>query len=76
MAKKRVKTQAESSAEIPVVDARPVDSEPVYAFPRSVPCPRCKVSNTLATSTRGSIQLRKCQQPICQNTFKVSGTAI
>lgn len=39
-------------------------------FARNPKCPRCGASDTVAVSTTGIIQYRKCRVPICRASFK------
>jgi hypothetical protein len=43
-------------------------------FARQVRCPRCKANDTAAYRTKGEIQYRACQRPICRKRFSVKGT--
>ena len=36
-------------------------------------CPRCRVNDTEAYSTKGIIQYRKCRRAICRKTYSVEG---
>lgn len=48
-------------------------AEPAWLF--SPRCPRCLLTNTRATSTRGNVQFRVCSTPVCsREPFKVIGT--
>jgi len=47
-----------------------------FSFPSASRCPRCKSIKTLALSTQGNVQYRKCQVPICRHTYKVLGTEV
>jgi len=44
-----------------------------YLFPRSVPCPRCGAMDTVAYSTKGRVQYRRCRRPVCRRNFTVRG---
>ena len=44
-----------------------------YSFPTKVACPVCGCIRTLAVSTQGQIQYRKCLNGICELRFKVIG---
>ena len=47
--------------------------KPKYIFDPK-PCPRCRQYNSIAVSTQGNIQYRKCKTPICLgNNFSVRG---
>lgn len=52
-----------------------------YMFVYRAECPYCGSTETLATSTRGQVQYRKCQAEECRGdddgrrTFKVIGVA-
>lgn len=76
-----------SVPDVKPVQAEPVRQ---YAFPKEPPCPNCggvisrekadeidlgthKMS-TLATSTQGGVQIRKCL--VCKKSFKVAGTLV
>jgi Zn ribbon nucleic-acid-binding protein len=52
---------------------KPVEEKPRYVFKSPVRCPRCQAPDTIATSTQGEVQWRKCQRPVCRHTFKVIG---
>ena len=51
-----------------------------YVFPRqgNIKCPKCGLYETVATSTQGAIQSRKCTRaiPVCRHTFKITGTEV
>ena len=47
-----------------------------FAFLTKYRCPRCGATDTLATSTKGDVQYRKCQRPVCRFKFSVRGTEI
>lgn len=51
-----------------------------YIFPRQadIRCPGCGLYETVATSTQGAIQRRRCTRaiPRCERTFKITGTEV
>jgi hypothetical protein len=47
-----------------------------YSFPTVSACPRCRGTQTRATSTQGKIQYRKCLAPVCQKTYTVIGQKV
>lgn len=51
-----------------------------YVFPRQgdIKCPACGLYETVATSTQGPIQRRRCTRaiPRCEHTFKVTGQEV
>ena len=47
-----------------------------YSFPTKVRCPLCGCIRTLAYSTQGQIQYRKCLNGICELRFKIIGAII
>ncbi len=51
-----------------------------YVFPRSgdVKCPGCGLYETIATSTQGAVQFRRCTRaiPLCGRTFKITGQEV
>ena len=73
----------------PVPETTPEENDPPpevqkrYVFPRQgdIKCPGCGLYETVAVSTRGAIQVRKCTRsiPVCRytsETFKVTGTEV
>lgn len=50
--------------------------EDVYSFPTRSRCPKCSSLSTRATSTRGSVQLRRCRRPSCGFTYKEAGSKV
>jgi len=54
----------------------PKKAEPIYAFPTKSRCPRCKQTDTEATSTQGKWQYRRCTRAICRHAYQVEGTKI
>jgi hypothetical protein len=65
------------------VDIRPAvlapltaDPGPVYAFPTRSRCPRCGSIDTVARSTQGRTQYRRCRVAICRGAFKVTGVFV
>lgn len=48
----------------------------VYSFQTRARCPRCGGVNTIATSTQGRVQFRRCNNPVCRNRFKAAGVAV
>lgn len=50
-----------------------IKEKPKYIFDRKA-CDRCGQYNSVATSTQGNIQYRKCKTPICcGHNFSVRG---
>lgn len=51
-----------------------------YVFPRQndIQCPGCGLYETVATSTQGQIQSRRCTRavPRCEKTFQVTGKEV
>lgn len=45
-----------------------------WHFPNASQCPRCGSHDTVATSTKGNKQYRKCQRAICRWRYCVTGT--
>lgn len=77
MAKKTEK--AEKKPETKAKETPP-EAKKRYIFPRQsdIKCPNCGLYETVATSTRGAIQLRRCTRaiPRCEHTFKITGTEV
>ena len=52
----------------------PVEEEKVkYAFPNASQCPRCRTHDTIATSTKGKKQYRRCRRCIGGWNYCVTG---
>lgn len=47
-----------------------------YVFDRGRQCPRCRGWDTVATSTQGNVQYRRCRAPICQHRYAVVGRPV
>ena len=47
-----------------------------YAFLTLSRCPRCKTTDTVATSTQGKVQYRRCLRAVCRWTYTVMGTKV
>lgn len=47
-------------------------SKKQYITPGAIRCPRCGASDTVATSTKGRIQYRKCLRAVCRYNFSVT----
>jgi len=47
-----------------------------FSFPTVSACPRCRGTQTRATSTQGRIQFRRCQAPICRFKFSIRGKPV
>ena len=47
-----------------------------FAFPTRSKCPSCQMTNTIAYSTQGKIQYRKCRRGHCHAKYTVIGTEI
>ena len=58
----------------------PVETKKRYVFPRQgdIKCPGCGLYETVATSTQGAIQSRKCTRaiPTCGETFSITGKEV
>jgi hypothetical protein len=52
------------------------EQKPRYAFPTVSRCPRCGSTDTRAYATKGKIQYRRCQMPVCRWTYTVIGQKI
>ena len=51
-----------------------VEEEKVkYAFPNASQCPRCRTHDTIATSTKGNKQYRRCRRCIGGWNYCVTG---
>ena len=48
----------------------------VYSFPTKSRCPRCGSTDTLALSTNGDRQYRRCQMAVCKWRYAVRGKKI
>ena len=44
-----------------------------WHFPNASQCPRCKAYDTVATSTKGNKQYRKCRRGHCRHRYCVIG---
>lgn len=44
-----------------------------YSFPTVSRCPRCGATDTIATSTQGKVQYRRCLRAVCRHTYHVIG---
>lgn len=52
-------------------------SEPtVYDFSHGKRCPRCKTTDTVARSTQGRVQYRRCLRAVCRKTYSVVGRPV
>lgn len=49
---------------------------PTFSFPTRSRCPRCASTNTIAVSTQGGVQYRKCRSVVCRTSYKVFGDRI
>ena len=47
-----------------------------FAFPTKVKCPRCGALDTVAYSTKGRTQYRKCRRSVCRKTFSIQGEEV
>lgn len=63
-----------SLGEKPVTDEK--KEKITYSFPTQSRCPRCRTTDTIATSTQGKIQYRRCLRAICRHTYTVIGMKI
>jgi len=63
-------------AEDPPPEAKDDAGQVEYAFPTKGRCPRCGVTDTIATSTQGDTQYRQCRRAVCRKTFAVKGNKI
>lgn len=45
-----------------------------HSFPTVVPCPRCGATDTVAYSTKGTRQYRKCVRAVCRKRFTVQSS--
>ena len=48
---------------------------PVYVF-AGQQCPRCRGWDTVATSTQGDVQYRRCRAVVCQHRYAVVGRLV
>lgn len=56
-------------------DASPPDKAR-YDFSHGLRCPRCKTLDTLARSTQGNIQYRRCLRATCQSNNRGAYTVV
>lgn len=88
---KPVESSVEQPVEQPIDDKvkQPIDDkveQPIdkpagkkrirYSFPTVSRCPRCRTTDTVATSTQGKIQYRRCLRAICRWTYQVIGKKV
>ncbi len=71
-----VETPPEANEAAPETPPESPETQEQYAFPRENPCPRCQAMDTVATSTQGQVQYRRCTRAICRENFKVIGQKI
>jgi len=82
MAKQKQIPQVQSpdagpQAQIPAVDIqRQQKAGVIYVFPTKSRCPRCGTTDTVATSTQGAVQYRRCRRGICRHKYAVRGAKI
>lgn len=78
MGKRKAQKAQDSAAAMPppVVDVRPADLEPAYAFPTRSRCPSCGSVDTERTGVAGNIQYRACRAPVCRRPYKVLGEPV
>ena len=62
--------RAEDQAEGPGEKTR------AWSFPTRSRCPRCAAADTVATTTRGPTQYRRCTRATCRFRYTVRGTEI
>jgi hypothetical protein len=74
-AKKTLRFKAPVVDEVASVDAVE-EVPPVYSFQSVSRCPRCRGLKTLATSTQGGTQYRRCAHPLCGAAYKEAGTRV
>ncbi len=55
---------------------KPKATEPEYAFPTKVRCPRCKTTDNVRVSSEGPVQYRKCRRAHCRWSFKINGERV
>ena len=58
----------------PAVEATPPAT--VFAFPSRSRCPRCGTVDTVALSTQGDVQYRRCLRAICRKRYAVRGERV
>jgi len=79
--KPTVDKSAENASKVTATDeiataAPGAKREVKYAFPNASQCPRCRTYNTVATSTKGNKQYRKCRRCIGGWNYCVTGVPV